>query len=38
MASEIAQQCGHMNHSLAHLVELTNSLRERMAVFRVAEG
>jgi methyl-accepting chemotaxis protein len=38
MASEIAQQCGHMNHSLAHLVELTNSLRERMAVFRVGEG
>lgn len=38
MASEIAQQCGHMNHSLAHLVELTNSLRSRMSVFRVAEG
>lgn len=37
MASEIAQQCGHMKQSLAHLVELTNSLRSRMSVFRVAE-
>ncbi len=38
MASEIAQQCGHMKQSLAHLVELTNSLRSRMSVFRVAEA
>ncbi len=37
MASEIAQQCSQMNRSLAHLVELTNSLRSRMSVFRVAE-
>jgi methyl-accepting chemotaxis protein len=37
MASEIAQQCDHMNQSLAHLVELTNSLRSRLSVFRVAE-
>lgn len=37
MASEIAQQCGHMKQSLAHLVELTNSLRSRMSIFRVAE-
>ncbi len=37
MTSEINQQCGHMNQSLAHLVELTNSLRLRMSVFRIAE-
>ena len=37
MTSEITQQCGQMQQSLAHLVELTNSLRSRMSVFRVAE-
>ncbi len=37
MASEIAGQCGHMKQSLAHLVELTNSLRSRFAVIRVTE-
>jgi methyl-accepting chemotaxis protein len=37
MASEISGQCGHMNQSLAHLVELTNSLRSRFAVIRVTE-
>jgi methyl-accepting chemotaxis protein len=37
MTSEITQQCGEMQQSLAHLVELTNSLRSRMSVFRVAE-
>lgn len=36
MASEIAQQCGQMKQSLAHLVELTNSLRKRLAVIRIA--
>ncbi len=36
MASEIAQQGGHMKQSLAHLVELTNSLRSRMSIFRLA--
>ncbi len=37
MSSEIAQQCGHMQQSLAHLVELTNSLRNRLSVIRIAE-
>ena len=37
MTSEIAGQTGNLNQSLAHLVELTNSLRSRMSVFRVAE-
>ena len=37
MASEIAQQCGHMQQSLEHLVELTNSLRNRLSVIRIAE-
>ena len=37
MASEIAGQCGNMKQSLAHLVELTNSLRSRFAVIRVTE-
>jgi methyl-accepting chemotaxis protein len=37
MTSEITQQCGQMQQSLAHLVELTNSLRSRMSVFHVAE-
>src|SRR6266478_333779 len=37
MTSEITQQCGQMQQSLAHLVDLTNSLRSRMSVFRVAE-
>jgi methyl-accepting chemotaxis protein len=37
MASEIAGQSGQMKQSLAHLVELTNSLRSRFAVIRVTE-
>ena len=37
MAGEIAQQSGQMKQSLAHLVELTNSLRKRLAVIRIAE-
>ncbi len=37
MTSEITQQCGQMQQSMAHQVELTNSLRSRMSVFRVAE-
>ena len=36
MTGEIAEQTGNLNQSLAHLVELTNSLRSRMSVFRVA--
>ena len=36
MTGEIAEQTGNLNQSLAHLVELTNSLRLRMAVFHVA--
>jgi hypothetical protein len=27
----------HMQQSMAHLVELTNSLRSRMSVFRVTQ-
>jgi len=38
MATEIAQQSGNMKQSLAHLVELTNSLRSRFAVIRVTES
>jgi hypothetical protein len=37
MASEIAGQSGQMKQSLAHLVELTNALRNRFAVIRVTE-
>jgi methyl-accepting chemotaxis protein len=37
MTGEIAGQSGKLNQSLAHLVELTNSLRSRMSIFRVAE-
>jgi methyl-accepting chemotaxis protein len=37
MTSEITLHMRHMQQSLAQLVELTNSLRSRMAVFRVAE-
>jgi methyl-accepting chemotaxis protein len=37
MTGEIAGQIGNLNQSLAHLVELTNSLHSRMSVFRVAE-
>jgi len=36
MTGEIAGQTGNLNQSLAHLVELTNSLHSRMSVFRVA--
>jgi methyl-accepting chemotaxis protein len=36
MTGEIAGQTGNLNLSLAHLVELSNSLRSRMSVFRVA--
>ena len=35
MTSEITQHIYQMQQSLDHLVELTNSLRSRMAVFRV---
>jgi methyl-accepting chemotaxis protein len=35
MTGEIAEQTGNLNQSLAHLVELTNSLRSRMSVFHV---
>jgi methyl-accepting chemotaxis protein len=37
MTSEITLHMRHMQLSLSQLVELTNSLRSRMAVFRVAE-
>lgn len=37
MTSEITLHMRHMQQSLSQLVELTNSLRSRMAVFRVAE-
>jgi methyl-accepting chemotaxis protein len=37
MTSEITLHMRHMQQSLSQLVELTNSLRARMAVFRVAE-
>ncbi len=36
MTGEIAEQTGNLNQSLAHLVEMTNSLRSRMSVFHVA--
>src|SRR6266480_7628696 len=36
MTGEIAEQTGNLNQSLAHLVELTNSLRSRMSIFHVA--
>jgi methyl-accepting chemotaxis protein len=36
MTGEIAEQTGNLNQSLAHLVELTNSLRSRMSFFHVA--
>ena len=35
--TEITQHMKHMQQSLSHLVELTNSLRSRLAVFRIAE-
>lgn len=35
MATEINQQSGLVKQSLSHLVELTNSLRARMGVFRI---
>jgi twitching motility protein PilJ len=37
MTSEITLHMRHMRQSLSQLVELTNSLRSRMAVFRIAE-
>ncbi len=37
MTGEITQQSGNLNQSLAHLVELTDSLRSRLSVIRVAE-
>ena len=37
MASDITQQMLHMQQSMAHLVELTNSLRSRMSIFRVTQ-
>lgn len=36
MASEIAQQSEHMKQSMAHLVELTNALRKRLSIIRIA--
>ena len=36
-ATEINQHMQHMQQSLAHLVELTNSLRSRLAVFRITD-
>ncbi len=38
MASAITTHMLEMQQSLSHLVELTNSLRTRMAVFRIAEA
>ncbi len=38
MTGEIAEQTGNLNQSLAHLVELTNSLRLRMSVFHIADN
>src|SRR5579863_3040566 len=37
MTGEITENMLQMQQSLDHLVELTNSLRSRMAIFRVAE-
>jgi methyl-accepting chemotaxis protein len=37
MTSAITQHMLEMQQSLAHLVELTNSLRTRMSVFRISE-
>jgi methyl-accepting chemotaxis protein len=37
MTSEITMQMRQMQQSQAHLVELTNSLRSRMSVFRVTQ-
>jgi len=37
MTSDINQHMRHMQQSLAHLFELTNSLRSRMSVFRINE-
>lgn len=36
MASDITQHMLQMQRSMAHLVELTNSLRSRMSIFRVS--
>jgi hypothetical protein len=33
----MAHHMRHMQQSLGHLVELTNSLRSRMSVFRIRE-
>ena len=37
MTGEITQHMRHLQQSLSHLVELTNSLRLRMSVFRITE-
>ena len=37
MTADITQHMREMQQSMAHLVELTNSLRERIAVFRIGE-
>ncbi|GAC1377996.1 MAG: hypothetical protein NVS4B7_03260 [Ktedonobacteraceae bacterium] len=37
MTSEITEHMKQMQQSLVHLVELTNSLRSRLAVFRITE-
>lgn len=36
-STEINQHMKHMQQSLTHLVELTNSLRSRLAVFRITD-
>jgi methyl-accepting chemotaxis protein len=37
MTADITQHMREMQQSMAHLVELTNSLRQRIAVFRIGE-
>jgi methyl-accepting chemotaxis protein len=37
MTSEITQHMRRMQQSLAHMVELTNSLRSRLSIFRISE-
>jgi hypothetical protein len=37
MTADTTQHMREMQQSMAHLVELTNSLRQRIAVFRIGE-
>ena len=37
MTTDITHHMRHMQQSLAHLVELTNSLRSRMSIFRLSD-